>query len=71
MNKFYICLDEKEYELSLVKGKVYKALDDPDAEEMRMIRIVDETGEDYLFPAERFAPIQLPQDVARQLSLTA
>ena len=61
--QFVICLDNTDYGVSLEKGKVYQVIPDADASSFGAVRIVDETGEDYLFPARRFAPITLPQEV--------
>lgn len=61
--QFVICLDNIGYAASLEKGKVYQLIPDADADAFGAVRIVDESGEDYLFPARRFAPITLPQEV--------
>lgn len=60
-NKFVICINNKGYEVSLEKGKVYRVIDDVKALEHNLIRVVDESGEDYLFPIDFFAPIKLPK----------
>jgi len=61
--QFVICLDNTGYAVSLEKGKVYQVIPDADAASFGEVRIVDESGEDYLFPARRFASITLPQEV--------
>ena len=53
------------YPLDLTVHKVYKVIPDPDGEEVGMIRIVDDSGEDYLHPASRFLPIQLSEEAER------
>ena len=59
--KFVICINNKGYEVSLERGKVYRVLDDEKASQHNLIRVVDESGEDYLFPKEYFVSIKLPK----------
>ena len=66
-----ICLKNDEYEVSLEVRKVYRVISDPQADQLQMIRVVDESGEDYLYPQEMFASIELPQAVIEALSLAA
>ncbi|HEY8021586.1 MAG TPA: hypothetical protein VIH93_10815, partial [Thermoanaerobaculia bacterium] len=61
---FVLCVDNAGYEASLEPRKVYRAIDDPSAEKHGMIRVVDESGEDYLFPARLFVPIAVPRAAA-------
>ena len=68
--KFVICLKNKGYEVSLEPRKLYQVLPDPDAEAHRQLRVIDESGEDYLYPANYFAGIDLPPSVRRAV-LTA
>jgi hypothetical protein len=68
--KFVICLKNKGYEVSLEPRKIYQALSDPNAEAHRQLRVIDESGEDYLYPANYFAAIELPPSV-RKAVLTA
>ena len=58
---FVICIENKEYPSSLEFGKVYRVLVDEKAARHNMLRIVDESGEDYLYAAKSFVDIQLPQ----------
>ena len=58
-NKFLLCVDNHGYEASLELRKLYEVLPDKDAERHGQIRIIDESGEDYLFPATYFAPVRL------------
>ena len=60
-----VCLRNDGYEVSLERRKIYTALPDTDAARHGQVRIIDESGEDYLFPATYFAPIELPQAVRR------
>jgi hypothetical protein len=52
--RFVICLDNRGYEVSLERGKLYAVLPDREAIKHQFIRVVDESGEDYLFPTRMF-----------------
>ena len=58
-----ICVNNSGYEMSLERRKVYPVLPDADAAQHEYIRVIDETGEDYLFPASRFVLINVTRDV--------
>lgn len=58
---FVICIDNRGYAASLEARKVYRAMSDPGAEQRAMLRVVDESCEDYLYPAKLFVPIAVPQ----------
>ena len=60
-----VCVDNEGYQASLERRKIYVALRDPDAEKQGLLRIVDESGEDYLYPKKSFRPIALPQGVKK------
>lgn len=57
--RFVVCLANDGYEVSLEPRKIYAAVPDSDAMKHDQLRVVDESGEDYLFPASLFAAIQL------------
>ncbi len=59
--KFVICIKNEDYEVSLERGKVYRMIRDEKASKHNLIRVIDESGEDYLFPDEYFVPIKLPK----------
>jgi hypothetical protein len=61
------CLDNSGYELALERLKVYVALPDAKAEKLGHIRVVDESGEDYLFPKDCFAPVEFPRALRRAI----
>lgn len=61
--RFAVCIRNEEHEESLDLRKIYEVLDDPSAEKHDMLRVVDEEGEDYLYPADWFLPIELPQSI--------
>lgn len=58
-----ICVDNTDYEMSLQRRKVYPVIEDADAEQDNYVRIIDETGEDYLFPSSRFVLLAVTPDV--------
>jgi hypothetical protein len=65
--RFAICIDNSEYPASLELHKIYRVLPDKDAQADGDLRIIDESGEDYLYPADYFIPIELPQTIVRLL----
>ena len=60
-----LCLKNKGYEVSLERRKIYHAIPDRAAALERMVRVIDESGEDYLYPAGFFAPVKLPLALRR------
>jgi hypothetical protein len=58
---FVLCIKNRGYAASLQVRTVYRALSDAEAEAHGMLRIVDEFGEDYLFPGSFFVPIEVPE----------
>lgn len=69
--QFVVCLKNDGYEASLEPRKLYLKIADKEAETHKMLRVVDESGEDYLFPASLFSPISLPQTLVKELALSA
>lgn len=65
--RFVVCIENAGYPASLELHKIYRAVPDPDAAQDGDIRIVDESGEDYLYPAEWFAAVELPRRVRTSL----
>ncbi len=59
-NKLLLCVDNKGYEASLEIRKLYENISDKEAERLGLVRIIDESGEDYLYSAKYFVPIRLP-----------
>ena len=64
---FAICILNDGYPASLELRKLYPVLEDPFADEHDLIRVVDESGEDYLFPNAYFARVELPRTVEQAL----
>ncbi len=59
-NKFLLYVENEGYEASLELRKLYERLPDKEAERHKQVRIIDESGEDYLYPSDFFVPINLP-----------
>jgi hypothetical protein len=57
--KFLLCVENQGYEASLEIRKLYEKLPDKEAERHNQVRIIDESGEDYLYPSSFFAPVRL------------
>jgi hypothetical protein len=62
--QFVICVRNDDYAASLELRKVYRALPDPEASSHQMLRVIDESGEDYLYPSDCFVAVELPRDAA-------
>jgi len=69
--RFVVCVKNGDYPASLEKRKIYQVLSDTPAQAHNLIRVVDESGEDYLYPADWFIPITVTQTVAKALALAA
>jgi hypothetical protein len=66
-SQFVVCVDNSDYAASLEMHKIYRSVPDPDAETDGDVRIVDESGEDYLYSQDRFVPIKVPPLVRESL----
>ena len=64
---FVVCLNNRGYKASLEVGKLYRAIPDKDAEAHGLIRVIDESGEDYAFAASRFYSLDIPLAVQKVL----
>ncbi len=64
---FAVCIRNEEYEASLELKKIYELLEDPRAEAHNMVRVIDEEGEDYLYPRDWFLPIELPERIEQAI----
>ena len=67
---YVLCIDNKDCE-DLEKRKIYQVLPDNDAKKEGYLRVIDESGEDYLYPESYFIPIQLPREAQKALSVIA
>lgn len=69
--QFMVCIRNRGYEASLEIRKIYEILVDKEAQKHNQLRVIDESGEDYLYPVEYFAMIRLPSSTKEKLkSLT-
>lgn len=66
--RYAICIDNAEYPAALEVLKLYRVLPDPAVEREGDLRVIDESGEDYLYPASYFVPVELPRQTARLLN---
>jgi hypothetical protein len=64
--QFALCIENPDAE-DLEKGKVYQILADAAANKDGLIRVIDESDEDYLYPVSYFVPLDLPSDVTKTL----
>jgi hypothetical protein len=64
---FVVCVENSRYPASLELHKIYRVVSDQDAQREGDLRIVDESGEDYLYPAEWFAAVEVPRRVRASL----
>ena len=63
--QFLICVDNSGYEASLERRKIYETIPDAAAAKRNLIRVVDESGESYLYSEELFVPVSLPDSIRK------
>jgi hypothetical protein len=68
--KFAVCIQSDDPDL-LTPRKIYQVLPDPSAAKSNYVRVVDNEGQDYLYPAQYFMFLDLPQEIERALSEAA
>ena len=68
---FVLCLNNKGYSVSLEQRKLYQSIPDKMAEKHKQIRIIDESGEDYLYPESLFVELELPTQIEKALMIAA
>ena len=68
--KYAVCVKNDEYSVSLERRKLYRVLPREPFDPASMVRIVDESGEDYLFPKSWFVPVPLPIKVRKAIATT-
>jgi len=68
--QFVVCVKNDEYLASVEVRKIYRTLPDANAAAHGLVRVIDESGEDYLYPADYFVPIRLPQPVVQAFAST-
>jgi hypothetical protein len=69
--QFVVCVDNSGYKASLEPRKLYQVVPDPAAEKHGQVRVVDESGEDYLYPASFFLSVPLPTKIAAKVAKAA
>ncbi len=65
--QFAVCLNNAGYPASLELGKLYRVIADEEAAKENLLRVVDESGEDYAFASNRFHLVELPSNVQKTL----
>ena len=60
---FVICIKNEDYAASLETRKIYETIPDAAAAKHKQIRVIDESGEDYLYPERYFVPVSLPKEI--------
>ena len=61
-SEYVLCVKSEGYEASLEPRKIYRVVGDPKAASKSLLRVVDESGEDYLYPIQFFVPIDIPEE---------
>jgi hypothetical protein len=69
--RLVVCIGNDGYGASLESRKIYVALPDPGAEKHGLVRIIDESGDDYLYPRTLFRSVELPQAIRRAILAAA
>jgi len=69
--RYVICVDSEGYPASLELRRVYRVIPDTSASQRRLLRIVDESGEDYLYPEDYFVAIDLPAAAEKAFTAAA
>jgi len=69
--QFVVCVQNDGYPASLEKRKIYVALRDPTAEKLGQLRVIDESGDDYLYPKGFFRSIALPDSIKKAVLAAA
>ncbi len=65
---FVLCINDGGYPESLEKRKFYEVIEDPNALKEAMLRVIDESGEDYLYSKDYFVEIPLPQTIEKLIA---
>ena len=67
--QFAVCINNEGYKASLEVGKLYRLIPDAEAASHGYLRVIDESGEDYGYTADRFFPLAVPQELADALQI--
>jgi hypothetical protein len=71
MNEFVVCVRNEGYEASLELRKIYRTIPGTSAERHHLIKVIDESGEDYVYPNDLFLPIELPKALEKTVLAVA
>ena len=66
--RYAVCVKNRGNPAALEVRKIYRVMEDASAESRGLVRVIDESGEDYLYPEQFFVPIEVPQEAARAFS---
>jgi len=66
--QYLLCVKNEGYQASLLVRRLYEQLPDAGAEKHGLVRIIDESGEDYLYPQKLFVTLDIPRPVARAIA---
>jgi len=69
--QYLICINNSDFPASLEPRKLYEQLEDEKAATLGQVRVIDESGEDYLYPAERFISLNLSPEVVQAVTQAA
>ncbi len=67
-SRYVLCVSNRDYPASLERRKVYRCLPDSEGAKHGLLRVVDESAEDYLYPERYFVSIAVPRAIARTFS---
>ena len=70
-NGFVVCIRNEGYKVSLELRKIYQVISDTSAERHHLLKVIDESGEDYLYPQDFFLPIELPKPLEKAVLAVA
>jgi hypothetical protein len=68
---YALCVSNRGYRASLMARRVYLVLPDPEAARRGLLRVVDESGEDYLYPAKLFVAVDLPREAGKAFRIAS
>jgi hypothetical protein len=67
MKSYAICVENKDFEVSLEKRKLYEFIPEENLLSKNLIKVIDESGEDYLYPSSYFILMDIPEKIIQQL----
>ena len=67
--QYVVCVANQGYRVSLVVRRLYRVIPDRDAQQRGLVRVIDESGEDYLYPKKLFADVDLPSTLTKRFGV--